>query len=293
MKNIILAFNNISVRRLNLSIFDSVNFEIKKGENWALVGANGSGKSLFLDIIAGKASVSNGTVEFPYFENYNADNKIDEPLFKRHKIIAYIKSRHSFRSLSNTNDLYYQQRFNSADSENVITVYEYLTSLKAYNLSTFWPLEKVIERLRLTALQDKQLIKLSNGETKRLLLAAALIKNPAILLLDNPLTGLDLNSRSDFNDLLNEITQSGITVIIATSPFEIPEAITHVALLESGKIKAQFARDDFNGADLKFTTQNRIHEEELKALLSLTANQSYQTVIGMENINIRYGDKIF
>ena len=63
--------------------------------------------------------------------------------------------------------------------------------------------------LGLTELLSKQIIKLSNGEGKRLLIAAALLKNPVLLLMDNPLTGLDIQTRGEFNALINKIVSSG------------------------------------------------------------------------------------
>jgi len=88
--------------------------------------------------------------------------------------------------------------------------------------------ERVIRDFNLEPLQDKHLIKLSNGETKRLRIAAALLKNPAVLLLDNPFTGLDVKMRAHFNELFKKISEEGMTLIMATSPHQIPEMISHV-----------------------------------------------------------------
>src|SRR6202008_269708 len=109
------------------------------------------------------------------------------------------------------------------DSEDALTVEEYLRSLKPYSDETHcWTFDNTLQKLHLEPLRDKQLIKLSNGETKRLLIAAALLKNPVVLMLDNPLAGLDMQTRSEFNLIISEIVKSGITIIMATSPFEIP-----------------------------------------------------------------------
>ncbi|HQS50668.1 MAG TPA: ATP-binding cassette domain-containing protein, partial [Daejeonella sp.] len=151
---------------------------------------------------------------------------------------------------------------------------------------------RVTERLKLLPLLDKQLIKLSNGETKRLLIASALIRNPILLLLDNPLNGLDVAARQDFNELIREISDSGISIIMATTPSEIPEAITHVAVLDQGKIISKGPSDKFNPENLYLNTADKINRDELKELLSQTQWPLYHTIIGMENVSIRYGDKL-
>jgi len=157
----------------------------------------------------------------------------------------------------------------------------------------YWSFEKAITLLKLTDLQDKQLIKLSNGETKRLMLAAALLKNPVLLLLDNPLTGLDVQTRKEFNLIVDEIIASGISVIMATSPHEIPAAITHVAVLKDGNISQRFLKEDFKAELFVMDTDDEIDNEELKALLNAgTAKIHYEFIVKMTDIHVRYGNKV-
>lgn len=137
---------------------------------------------------------------------------------------------------------------------------------------------------------DKQLIKLSNGETKRLLIAAALLKHPSLLLLDRPLTGLDVQSRAEFNTLITAIIKSGITVIMATSPQEIPDAITHIAIMHRQKIENIVLKEAFVPGESK-QQQAFADLKELRSLLNSKPNASFSTIISMKNVNIRYGEK--
>ena len=175
---------------------------ISKEQTWALTGDSNSGHNTLLQSALGKHS----------------------------ELVSY---RHHFRNLSNTTDFYYQQRYNSMDAEDALTVRQYLSAEETTQNTAYWNKEKVIEHLHLEQLLDETLIKLSNGETRRLLIAAALIKNPKLLLLDHPLTGLDVKTRQQFSNLLELIVKSGINVILATDPWEIPSAITHVAVLQN------------------------------------------------------------
>ncbi len=292
MNNLLISFRNVSIRQYNSLVFEGLDFDLEKGQNWALLGKSGSGKSTFLDFIMGKASMARGEASFPFFDHYIEKHHQDDPFFNRYKLMTQVSARHEFRNLSNTSDFYYQQRFNSCDSEDADTVADYLSAIKVIKAGGYWTFNKVIERLNLLLLLDKQLIKLSNGETKRLLLASALIKNPLLLLLDNPLNGLDVASRNDFNELIREISDSGISIIMATTPAEIPEAISHVAVLDQGKIIFKGLSDQFKPENLLFGQSEMINKNELKELLTSSAWPPYQTIIGMDNVSIRYGGKL-
>lgn len=292
MNELIFSFTGITVRTLNQTLFSDLNFNIHKGQLWALIGPSGSGKTALLETIAGKLHISKGEVRHPFFDQYILEHQITDPLFNWHKLIGQVSSRHHFRSFSNTSNFYYQQRFNSSDSEDVETVENYLLSVKVLSPSHTWTYQKVTERLRLQSLLDKKLIKLSSGETKRLLLAAVLIRNPVLLLLDNPLTGLDADSRKDFIQLISEIAESGISVVMATSPYEIPDAITHIALLENGKILKTQPAAHFKTEHLPLANSQGINTSELKDLLVAHEFHTYHKVVGMENVVIKYGEKV-
>ena len=289
-----LSIHNITVRFLDNILFAGLNFQIKKGENWALIGESGSGKSALLQTIAGRFNITGGTITYYFFEEYLNQGDNAEPGLTHYNLIALVSPKHYFKNLSNTSEFYYQQRYNSSDSEDALTVEQYLKSvMPTSSENKYWSFKKVTDLLNLEHLQDKQLIKLSNGETKRLVLAAALMKNPRLLLLDNPLTGLDIKTRTEFNLIVDEIIASGITVVMATSPHEIPAAITHVAVLDSGKIIEQILRKDFNPERFAEKNNGKIEIAELRELLQVDrAKSNYQYIVKMQNVHIQYGEKV-
>ncbi|OCX51334.1 ABC transporter [Mucilaginibacter sp. PPCGB 2223] len=289
--NKLLSIRNITVRYLDQTLFTNLDFDISKGEHWALVGESGSGKSALLQTMAGKFNVVGGSIHHWYFENMLKANPDQDAYLTHHKLIAIVSPKHSFRNLSNTADFYYQQRFNSSDSEDAPTVEAYLNGIEPVShISQFWTIERVIDRLNLQPLRDKQLIKLSNGETKRLMIAAALLKHPVLLLLDNPLTGLDVHSRAGFDQIINEIARSGITIVMATSPAEIPRTITNVAILHQGKIIDRLPKADFKPEMVNIAETAKINTDELQHLLSATPAQSFDHIVKMEQVSIRYGE---
>ena len=293
MNTPLLSINNAVLKLNNITVFSSLNFQVKKGENWALIGESGSGKSALLQIIAGKFHPSSGNIKYDFHEEYLQRHPTCDAHLTFHRLIAMVESRHHFRNLSNTGDFYYQQRYNSSDSDDALTVEEYLSLIKPFNVAlAYWSLGKTLQKLNLEGLRKKQLIKLSNGETKRLLIAAALLKNPVVLLLDNPLTGLDVQTRIEFNTIISEIIASGISVIMATSPFEIPGAITKVAVLQNGSIAQQMPAKTFDPTKFNLTDNETLDKEELTALLNSNSNPAYDWIVKMNSVNITYGDKV-
>jgi len=292
MSRPLLSIQHVTVRYLNNTLFKNLNFTLNKCENWALIGKSGSGKSALLQTIAGRFNIIDGEIRYHFFEDFLAEGHKDETL-THHKLIALVESRHHFRNLSNTTEFYYQQRYNSSDSEDALTVHEYLQQIRTVGHEDhYWTTAKVITTLNLDSLLKKQLIKLSNGETKRLLLAAALLKNPVILLLDNPLTGLDIQTRATFDYILDEITASGITVIMVTSPTEIPRSINRVAVLKDGAITKIINKQDFDPVLYRDSSADNIDRQKLGALLNNTANVIYDRIVKMNNVHIQYGDKV-
>jgi molybdate transport system ATP-binding protein len=283
----LISIQHITVRFLNNTIFTNLNFTVNKGEHWAFIGASGSGKSALLQTIAGNLNVNQGEVIYT-LQDHSANKNVAD-----RKLIALVEPRHHFRNLSNTTDFYYQQRFNSSDSEDALTVDQYLAAIPStLSKDAYWTLDKVTTTLKLVALLKKQLIKLSNGETKRLMIAAALLKNPVLLLLDNPLTGLDVQTRQEFNTILKQITDAGTTIIMATSPYEVPDAITNVAILANGKIDQVFSKAEYDPKIFIGRDDDAIDNEELKELLSTHAQTRYGQIVSMNNVTIKYGENV-
>lgn len=233
---------------------------IQDNQTWAIAGIANSGHSEMLNRIRG------GGVE-------------------------HVSFRHHFRNLSNTTDFYYQQRFNSSDSEDSLTVIEYLHAQANHEEAHHWNLHNTIQTFALEPLVDEQVIKLSNGETKRLLIAAALIRNPAILLLDHPLTGLDVSTRQHFDELLHAITDSGIVVIIACDPTEIPKAVTHVAVMKDHTIIDTMPVASFNANNYDLLREVPINDDLLKGLVAMQQPVRFEQMISMNNVTVEYDCK--
>lgn len=206
------------------------------------------------------------------------------------KNIENVHQKHHFRNLSNTRDFYYQQRFNSSDSQDSLTVLQHLESIENAHQGT-WNLQKLIPVFHLENLLDEQIIKLSNGETKRLLIASALIRNPEVITLDHPLTGLDVATRKEFGNILTAIMNSGITVIMSTNPLEIIEGVTHVAVMKENEIIFHDTKEKYQPSQFHFDKEIAIDKAKLKALIDHYADNNFTIIIRMNNVTVEYDGK--
>ncbi|CAN5628069.1 ATP-binding cassette domain-containing protein [soil metagenome] len=286
-----LTLENLYVKNINQTLFSNLNLQINEGEYWALIGDSKSGKNELVKTLAGKYLITGGEYVPHFYQKYLQQNPVKDPLFGFEKLISLVPQKHSFKNLSNTSDFYYQQRYNASDADDAPTVKDYLSNINP-NLenNAFWNLDKVLNTLYLLELANKHLIKLSNGETRRLLIAGALIKNPSLLLLDHPFTGLDKDMRIELNVILKNIAATGITIVLTTSPTEIPSIITHIAILREKLIYKIISPKEFDPSQISLKEIPNINITELKKLIPETPAPQFETIVKMEKVTIKYGE---
>jgi molybdate transport system ATP-binding protein len=285
-----LTLEHITVRYIDKTLFTNLDWQIKKGEQWAITGPSGSGKTALLNTIAGKFNVINGAIHHHFYDTYIQEHTVTDPYFTYRNLLALVGHHHTFRNRSNTTtDFYYQQRFNSMDAGDAPTVREYL-----YGETDAAPEQTpILVPLKITPLLDKELIKLSNGETRRVMIAKSLLQQPVLLMLDNPFTGLDVDTRKHFSEMVNNIIANGTTVILVTSPGEIPENITHVLTLEEGRITGKYTRAEYQQLPKPVEAANSFYmdEEKIRAIVKPAATK-FETIIRMEHVKVQYGEHL-
>lgn len=178
-----------------------VSFTIRQGERVALLGANGSGKSTLLHLLDGL-----------YFPQSGAITAFGEPLTEDHleRTPFGPKFRQSVGYL-----------FQYADAQLFCPTVQ--DELAFAPLQLRWPKAEILHRiedtlalLEISHLRDRTPQTLSGGEKKRVALAALLIINPSVLLLDEPTAGLDPRSQTQLLEILDQLHQAGITLVTAT-----------------------------------------------------------------------------
>lgn len=190
---------------------NSVSFKISKGEIVGFLGPNGAGKSTLMKIITGYISASEGEVLVNSFSL--KENKI-----KAQKVIGYLPEH---------NPLYVD-----------MYVKEYLQFHAVIHKISKGEVEKCIEKVGLKPEAHKKIEQLSKGYRQRVGLAAALLHNPDVLILDEPTTGLDPNQLVEIRNLIKEVGKDK-TVLFSTHIMQEVEAICdRVILINKGEIIA-------------------------------------------------------
>lgn len=285
-----LAIHNGTVKHYGKTIFQQLEFCMKMGENWAILAPSGAEKTAFLETLMGRTSLVEGHIERPFARSYQERQTRDGKINSFRDLISMVSQKYVFKDKSNLQNFYYQQRFNSSESEEADTVESYLGQIEGPEAGP-WDLSSVMRLFHLDSLKNKSLIKLSNGETRRLAMASGLVKNPKLFLMDMPMTGLDVETRKDFGEIMQAISQSGIQVIMTTAATEIPEAINKLGLLRNGKLEEIADTGYLLQWEHQSRTGNPDGSEKLKDLLAAYPSTGFRKLVKMNNVTIKYGEK--
>lgn len=294
-----VSIQGATVRHLNTVLFKQFSLYIDKGEQIALIGDSGAGKTALLHTIHGNFNITNGERVYPYFKSLKQELGIDDPLFSYDKMIAFIRQQAHFKNKENQANFFYQQRYHAYFSEGAAKVKEYLEEEQENvpsDLPQLFSLDWIIEKLQLKTLLDKTLIQLSNGETRRLMIAKALLEQPLLLLMDNPFIGLDHATRPILNSLLEEIREKGTTIVMATSPREIPESITKIIYLKNREIAFQGSKAEFEKLHIDFYKTNTEWQPDEELLEKIRVESpfqdtNYKYAAQLNHVNIKSGGK--
>ena len=270
----IVYINNVVTRLPELRFAEPFSWTVNEGEQWAIVGPNGSGKTLIADLMQRKFALKEGEVTFVY------DDKISNLI----KSIAF-KDIYSLADCRNT---YYQQRWHSTETDEVPTVEEILKDHSGTD-----NLHQVLSFFGIEDLLPKKLIFLSSGELRKFLIVRSLLNHPRILILDNPFIGLDAASRDVLVNLLQQMAKlDNVQVILLLSnPDDIPEMITHVLPIHNRKPYRPQTRVDFMADKELQAHLFPGHPDDLSLPVSEKAPSVHEVTFRMEHVSIKYGSR--
>ena len=212
-----IVIENLTKSYGSQKALDGVSLEIKSGQITGLLGPNGAGKSTLMKIITGSVVPDTGSVMV------NGVNVLKEPL-KVQRVLGYLPE-HNPQYL----ELYIKEYL------------EYVASIYKVDKSR---VSQVIDMVVLGPEQHKKIGALSKGYRQRVGLAAALIPDPEILILDEPTTGLDPAQLVEIRALLREVAQEK-TVLFSTHIMqEVVELCSECVFLSKGQIKKQLTRNE-------------------------------------------------
>ena len=221
-----LELHNVTAYRGKTCVFDRLDLTILQGESVAILGPNGSGKSTLLKLLSREIYP---VVKNNSFVKINGSEtvKINE-LYKQIGLVSQ-DLQERYTPYSNAFDIIASGLFGAIGS------HPHLSLSDAQQKQVMLALQEV----DLLADKDRMYQHLSTGQKRRLLLARALIHQPDILVLDEPINSLDVTAAFGVIDLMRQHVQSGKSIILTTHHVQeiIPE-INRVILLRDGKIIA-------------------------------------------------------
>lgn len=244
MKNII-EISNLSKSFGEVKAVQNLSFCVKEGELFAFLGVNGAGKSTTIGIMCGQLKKDGGTV---ITDGFDLDKNADEVKCELGVV------------------------FQNSLLDKALTVYDNLESRAAlygiYGEDFKSRLSVLANLLDFEDLLKRTVGKLSGGQRRRIDIARALLHRPKILILDEPSTGLDPQTRKLLWSVIEELRhREGMTVFLTTHYMEEAADADYVVILDSGKIAAKGTplelKNTYTG---DFITLYNVNETEIKSL---------------------------
>ena len=211
-----------SVKGEPRTVFDGLNLNIRKGEKVALIGSNGAGKSTLMKLMVGLLKPNSGTVSLS--GEAIGDKKAED--LSRQISLVYQNPEEMFIKDSIRADIAYAMEVRN------VPEWEKRTA-------------ELLERFRLTELQDRDGRLMSGGQMRRASLAIGIALNPGILLLDEPTANLDIATRREIMAVLSDMKDIIQTAVIATHDMQLVcQWAERIIVLCNGQVVADGARDE-------------------------------------------------
>lgn len=221
----VLALRGIRVERDGSRLLDGVDWSIRRGEHWALLGPNGCGKTTLLNVILTYVSPTAGSIELLGQAHGKADWR------QMRKCVGLVSA-------------FLDRALQEKDSALDIVVSGRDATWGAYGPSDGEAQDQardLLYQLGAGAVEHRSLAQLSQGERQRVLIARALMAKPELLILDEPCSGLDPVARESFLNALSQLMQrpSPTVVMVSHHVEELPAEVSHVLLLKAGAVMKQ------------------------------------------------------
>lgn len=230
----------------------NASLQVKKGEIFGFLGPNGSGKTTTIRMICGLLTPDSGSGTCLGYDVLRESYKI-----KKH--VGYMTQKFSLYG-----DL---------------SVYENLDfNARLYGVKKRKPkIEKSIQDLGLTDRKSQLAATLSGGWKQRLALAAALLHQPDLLLLDEPTAGVDPKARRDFWDQVNKLALQGITTLVSTHYMDEAERCTRLAYIAYGNILT-------TGTAQEVVEKSKLHTWSVRGLDTLQLSEQLRNQPGVDQV---------
>lgn len=216
----LIEIKNLTTSYNGHTAIKDVSFKVKQGEYVCIVGENGSGKSTLIKTIVGLNKKDSGEI----IKNIPSDK------------ISYL-------SQNNMQDL----DFPATAKEIIMTGVQVHRKLPFYKKADYEKFDGICKLLNIENIIHNQIGDLSGGQRQRVMLARALIRNPDLLILDEPCSGLDINITRELYEILDVLNKDGLTIIMATHDLDEIKSKDVRVICMATKIKFDGNISDWKG----------------------------------------------
>ncbi|MCA2015590.1 manganese/iron ABC transporter ATP-binding protein [Vibrio tritonius] len=232
MTGLVVSDISVTYRNGHTALYDA-SFTLPKGSITALVGVNGSGKSTLFKSIMGFVPVSKGTVEI-------LSMPVKQAL--KNNLVAYVPQSEeidwNFPVL--VEDVVMMGRFG------------HMGMLRIPKKIDHQKVDQALDRVNMSAFKQRQIGELSGGQKKRVFLARALAQESEVILLDEPFTGVDVQTEEQIMDLLRELRSEGKVMLVSTHNLgSVPDFCDRTVLINRTVLAAGLTRTVFTPENLK------------------------------------------
>jgi molybdate transport system ATP-binding protein len=268
MSGAIVSFNNIRFAYQLEPIFDNFSWQWPQDKHLAILGGNGAGKTTLAKLITDQLRPNRGASE--YADNIGADD------------IVHI-SFDLYREL-----MEHDHRFDDSETrENAFDIGTPVRAIILQGRAADDEFDQLCQRLGISHILDQGIRFISTGESRKTLLARALLAKPAALILDNPLEGLDRQAQQEMHSLLAELVASPTPLIILTKDaYDIPEAIDTVYNMHAGKITSQCS-----ASEAKLAASKVSHSVKPLPIADAPNHPENTALLELRNINVNFRGK--
>jgi len=235
----IVEIENLTVQYPDIKALDNISFQVNQGDFLGIIGPNGAGKSTLFDAMLGLNTKYKGTIKF-----FGQNIRKSKDYLKE---IGYVPQKPIF-----------EKNF-------PVTVTD-VVRMGLRNETDENKIDEILQQLWIHELRNRRIGELSGGQLQRVFIAKALITNPKILILDEPVTGIDQQSINLFYSILRELNfKQKITIIWSSHDLDaVNQLANHVACLNRtlffhGESEKFFSNDDLVKQYSEASMQEHMH----------------------------------
>ncbi len=263
----VIEFRNVSKNYREIKALRDASFTISKGDIFGYIGPNGAGKSTTLKILVGLITNHTGEVKvngFTHKENPNIN-----------RLIGYLPQDVGFQEWRTV--------------EHALITFGLLSGMKREDLDARIP--EVLELVDLSDARKRKIKHLSGGMKQKLKLAQAILHNPPILVLDEPLSGLDPTSRWQLKKTIRSLSQTDVSILFSSHILEDVEGIaTDIGIINHGQIvkvgNPQDLQEELTGGNVVNVVGTNLAKkadiiQDLKIVLEVNVNPDDSNVLSI------------